>query len=67
MYLTKMFTTTRRSSDLVVVNILVAVRVSIAVVAAIKLEYSKDLNDAPVAISYLVGCGGSSRAEADVQ
>ena len=45
----------------------IAVRVSITVVAATKLEYSEDLNDAPVAIAYLVGCGGSSRAEADVQ
>ena len=44
-----------------------AVRVSIAVVAATKLEYSEDLDNAPAAIADLVGCGGSSRAEADVQ
>ena len=44
-----------------------AVQVRIAVVAATKLEYSEDLDDAPAAIADLVGCGGSSQAEADVQ
>ena len=44
-----------------------AVRVSIAVVAATKLEYIEDLDGAPAAIADLVGCGGISQAEADVQ
>ena len=44
-----------------------SVRVSIAVVAATKFEYIEDLDDAPAAIADLVGCGGSSRSEADVQ
>ena len=44
-----------------------SVRFIIAVVAAAKVGRSGDLDDAPAAIADIAECGGSSRAEADVQ
>ena len=44
-----------------------AFQVSIVVVSAAGVGRSGDLNNAPAAIADIYGCGGSSRAEVDVQ